>query len=1376
MSRDVGNAGYRGRDNEEEATDFALMAFISNPSSSSSSNSEFKTGLGYDSPFNEKEVLDIKEEEVTKIVFNNHLSDEENSLANDRFKKSKGYHVVPPHLTGNYMPPKSDVSFAGLDDSIYKFKISEIVASLIKDEKDAPQTSIACVEKPKEDRSSVPLGKSVKRVKPVESVKHVKPVKTAEQTKKSKKFSSSPKVDRKDWNGKMTQKLRLDRMAKKFVLSTNVGKGTGHRESRLVWNNVQRINHQNKFAPTAVFTRSGRIPVSAAKPKAAASTSAAKPGHPQQALKKKEIVDSGCSRHMTGNKAYLADHQKINDGGFVAFGSSRGKFTGKASIDESNLWHMGLGHVNFKTMNKLVTGNLVRGLPSKIFNNDHSCVACQKGKQHKATYSLLPITFWAEAVNTACYVLNRALVTKTHNNNPYELLYGRTPRLDFIRPFGCPVTILNTLDPLGKFEGKADEGFLVGYSVTRNQTDKNAGPQDTTGNACTQDNVDAGKEVSDQHYIVLPLWASISSTFKSSDDKAEDDKTKDDIGSKTVKEPVNKEDQAYKNELNRLMSQEKEASDATDALRKDAGGPTSSHLDAFIPSNTLLHVDQDDSQIPDLEDTAELLYFQHTNKGVAKKSFGAHAFVSYIHKQRSKNHKDYENCLFACLLSQMEPKKVSQAFDDESWVEAIGTKWVYRNKKDERGIVVRNKAMLVVQRHRKEEGIDYDEVFAPVARIEAIGIFLAFASFIGFIVYQMNVKSAFLYGTIEEEVYIFQPPGFIDPRFPNKVYKDKDDIMLVHVYVDDIIFGSTKKSLCDKFEALMHKRFQMSSMGKLTFFLGLQVKQSEEGIFISQDKYVVEILKKFYFSSVKTASTPIETQKPLVKDEEAADVDVHLYRSMIGSLMYLTASRPDIMFAFCACSRLQVTPKLSHLHAVKRIYRRLISWQCKKQTIIVTSTTEAEYVAAANYCRQFWNTYASKTVNSVKQIHAIVDGKVVVISESSVRSDLLFNNKDAARNHIGGVDAQTRFEIASKKSRDPPLSEGNTSRSGENKMEHPDDLTDFVPPTPKDSPLSGGHTPRSDEGRNDDKTEELNLTDEADTEVNVEDKGSGEKGVSTARPEVCTASVPVNVSVATLSTPPTTTPIFGDEDLTIAQTLIKLRSEKAKQEEATIADLTEEFDEFQARIDVDHELVVRMTHEKQENYTIKERARLLAEHFKRRNKQLAAERAEAIRNKPPTRTQVRNKMITYLKHMEKKSVEPESKGKKGKRVKRVADSALKQKSSKKQMMMQEQESTKSDEEESADYEHEKEELKMWLTVVSDKEETVDPEILSTKANRNTSYHKSLSSMLKKFDRQDLVDLHRLVRKIFKDNTPEGYNLLLWGDLKVMFEPNAKDEI
>ncbi|GKC10886.1 putative ribonuclease H-like domain-containing protein, partial [Tanacetum coccineum] len=294
--------------------------------------------------------------------------------------------------------------------------------------------------------------------------------------------------------------------------------------------------------------------------------------------------------------------------------------------------------------------------------------------------------------------------------------------------------------------------------------------------------------------------------------------------------------------------------------------------------------------------------------------------------------------------------------------------------------------------------------------------------------YIMDVKSAFLYGKIEEEVYVCQPLGFEDPDFPDRVYKvekalyglhqaprawEKGDILLVQVYVDDTIFGSTKKSLCTEFEKMMHKKFQMSSMGELTFFLGLQVKQKENGIFISQDKYVIEILKKFGFTDVKTASTPMETQKILLKDEDGEEVDVHLYRSMIGSLMYLTSSRPNILFAVCACARYQVNPKVSHLHVVKRIFSdyagasldrksttrgcqflgcRLISWQCKKQTVVSNSIIEVKYVAASSCCGQA--TVKVKTVNGEVQLQALVDGKKIIVTEASVRRDLQLNDEE----------------------------------------------------------------------------------------------------------------------------------------------------------------------------------------------------------------------------------------------------------------------------------------------------------------------------------------------------------------------------------------------
>nr|GEY08724.1 putative ribonuclease H-like domain-containing protein [Tanacetum cinerariifolium] len=266
-----------------------------------------------------------------------------------------------------------------------------------------------------------------------------------------------------------------------------------------------------------------------------------------------------------------------------------------------------------------------------------------------------------------------------------------------------------------------------------------------------------------------------------------------------------------------------------------------------------------------------------------------------VHRDHPINTDDFHTCMFACFLSQEEPKRVHQALKDPSWIEAmqeeilqfkmkkvwvlvdfpkgkrdIGTKWVFKNKKDERGTVIRNKARLVAQGHTQEEGIDYEEVFAPVARIEAIRLFLAYASFMGFMVYQMDVKSDFLYGTIEEEVYVCQPLGFEDPDYPDKVYKVVKALYGLH----------QAPRVCYETLAnyLLENGFQR---GKIDQTLFIKRQKKPNGIFISQDRYVSEILRKFRLTEEKSASTLIDTKKPLLKDFDGKDVDVHTYRKKV---------------------------------------------------------------------------------------------------------------------------------------------------------------------------------------------------------------------------------------------------------------------------------------------------------------------------------------------------------------------------------------------------------------------------------------------------------------------------------------------------------------
>ncbi|GJX26110.1 putative ribonuclease H-like domain-containing protein [Tanacetum coccineum] len=797
--------------------------------------------------------------------------------------------------------------------------------------------------------------------------------------------------------------------------------------------------------------------------------------------KDRGIVDIGCSRSMSGNRDKLEDFVAM-DGGEVTFGGGVGHDTGKGTIrtktmdfenvlyvkeldqfnltscleicdmiatrsyftqnecianihcllarllvDESNKWHRRLGHVNFKNMNKLVTGNLVRGLPSKLFQNDHTCVACNKGKQHKASYKRIsavslihhplhllhmdlfgPVSVRSINHKIYClvitdeytrfswvffmehksetYLLLKDFITLVENqfNHKVKCLrcdhgteFKNAKFIDFCgekgikRDYSNPRTpqqngvaerknrtlieaartmladsllptmfwaeavntacyVLNRRHPLEKFDGKSNEGTLLGTPPWSSSTNLSAGTQATTSTYAGSQDQDDSYSDDEQDVIIIPriLYFIFCECAKSTNDQVSPSVT-----------PSSVKDQAEKDALTELQRQLSFAlklsnihfltinsagrkSNSAGRSQDDLGGPSL----RFSTPSELESSDLHDIPIWNVSSPVQ------TRSQLKEKKQSASAFVSYIQHQRRNNHIDFQLCMFACFLSQMEPASVDQALNDPDWVEemqqfknqqeAIGTKWILKNKRDARGIVCRNKARLVAQGHRQEEGIDYTEVFAPVARVEAIRLFLAFASFMGFMVYQMDVKSVFLNGKIEEEVYVTQPKGFVDPQHPKKVYKvvkalyglhqasrawyatlssfllkngyrrgtidqtlflkkNAKDIILVQVYVDDIIFGSTRQDWSDEFESLMQSEFEMSSMGQLTFFLGLQVDQRKDGIFIHQQKYVQDILTKFDMVDNKAASTPFEP--PKLKDNSSSDAafNVHYYSAVV---------------------------------------------------------------------------------------------------------------------------------------------------------------------------------------------------------------------------------------------------------------------------------------------------------------------------------------------------------------------------------------------------------------------------------------------------------------------------------------------------------------
>nr|GEY12874.1 hypothetical protein [Tanacetum cinerariifolium] len=586
-------------------------------------------------------------------------------------------------------------------------------------------------------------------------------------------------------------------------------------------------------------------------------------GIPQDNIDDKGYWDNGCSRHMTRNISYLSEYEPFN-GGYVSFGHGRGKITGKgsikagkdfklvedkhvllktprqqnmytidlknvvphknltcliakASVDESMLWHRRLGHLKFKTMNKLVRSNLDNGLPSKSFENDHSCVACLKGKQHKASF-----------------VVTGTSSTNISGTKEDEAVKEKESPLRFI---ALPNWFHEAQMVTSKESAKKDDTIPDNNAPQKVQKEVN-GDKEVSKSMETGFPIISTPDPTDS--LSIPLVTSSIPRIISN-------------GRSSFLEPLSLGNaMSFKNRLEDFFRDTSKAVSLNDVVADLSNMETA--IQFSLTPSLMIHKDHPKSQIISPVDTP----IQTRQK---TKNVDVQSFIAIIHQKTNPYLLHY--CLFSCFLSQEEPKKIVDALKDLSWVEAmqqellqfkiqnvwvwvdcpsrvrpIGMKWVLKNKKDKKGIVIRKKARLVAQGHTQEEGIDYEEVFAPVARIKAIRLFLAYASYMGFTVYQMDVKSASLYGTIDEE------------------------------------------------------------------------------------------------------------------DGTGKDVELHLYRSMIRSLMYLTASRPDIMFAVCACARHQVTPNECHLYAVKRIFRylkgnpKLGLWYPKESPFDLVAYLDSDYGGA----------------------------------------------------------------------------------------------------------------------------------------------------------------------------------------------------------------------------------------------------------------------------------------------------------------------------------------------------------------------------------------------------------------------------------------------
>nr|GEW14526.1 retrovirus-related Pol polyprotein from transposon TNT 1-94 [Tanacetum cinerariifolium] len=620
-------------------------------------------------------------------------------------------------------------------------------------------------------------------------------------------------------------------------------------------------------------------------------------------------------------------------------------------------------------------------------------------------FSRAPLFLWAEAIDTACFTQNRSIIHRHFNKTPYELINDRKPDISFLHVFGALCYPKNDREDIGKLGTKADIGFFIGYSadsyayrVYNRRTKKIIETMNVSFD-------ELSAMAFEQRSLKPKLQSMTSGQISSRLDLTYAPSTI------TTQQPT-------EGELDLLFK----------AMYDDyIGGQPSAALGIIPAAQAHQDVDGLNSQQQHAQQQGYQASIQPeiVADNVPNAMLDANTFVNPFATSSTRNQlrSDGDMCMYALTVSTIEPKNVKEAMTDHAWIESM---------QEELRQFKRLVSRLVVRGYRQKEGIDFEESFAP--------IFLAYAAHKSFIVFQMDVKTALLHGTLKEDVYVYQPEGFIDVDHPRHVFKLKkalyglkqaprawydelltfflqnhfvkgttdptlfirrfvDDILVVQVYVDDIIFGSTHSRYTQLFFDLMKSRFEMSMMGEMKFFLGLQVNQSPCGIFINQSNYVLEILKKYGMESCDPVGTPMEIKDKLDLDQNGTPVDATKYRSMIGALMYLTSSRPDIVHATCLCSRYQDKPTEKQLNEVKRIFRylrgtintglwytndsgfeltgfsdadyagckdtfkstsdgaqflreKLVSWSLKKQDRTALSTAKAEYVSLSACCAQ----------------------------------------------------------------------------------------------------------------------------------------------------------------------------------------------------------------------------------------------------------------------------------------------------------------------------------------------------------------------------------------------------------------------------------------